>query len=178
MIEVNFFEKKAKNVLPQLMVLFFLIGLIALSVYFFIMHGLYVSQNNQNNQVIQQRSEEVAFAREIQSTSQLTEQNEQAIATLRSNTYPIVYLTESIAATISDSEETIVSFSLNEGNELLLQLNQSLIQDSADVIVSLEALPYIRRVQMNRLDNQQEELHLIELLVTIDDLILIEEAGE
>lgn len=178
MIEVNFFEKKAKNVLPQLMVLFFFVGVIAIGTYFFMMYGFYVTQYNQNNQIIEQRSEEVAFAREIQSVNQQAEQNNLAISTLESSQYPLVYLIEDILATISDSEEAIESFSLNDGSELLLLVNRALVEDSANLIVSLEALPYTSRVQMNRLENQQEEQYLIDLSITIDEAVLREEAGE
>lgn len=178
MIDINFFEKKARNVLPHLMVLFFFIGIIAIGVYFFLMHGYYVTQHNQNNQIIEQRSEEVAFAREIQSVNRLAEQNNLAISTLESNQYPLVYLTEDIAATISDSEEAIESFSLSDGSELLLQLNQSLIEDTANLIVSLEELPYTSRVQMNRLENQEEDVQLIDLSIRIDEAVLREEAGQ
>ncbi|MCC5890792.1 MAG: hypothetical protein JJU01_09485 [Alkalibacterium sp.] len=169
MIEVNFFEKKARNVLPHLMVLFFFVGLIAISVYFFLLHGLYVNQNNQNTQVIQQQSEDVALAREMQSIDVLTEQNVQTISTLEDEQYPIVYLTDDITGMIPDSEEAVLSFELTDGTDVLIQLNQSVVEDSADLIVAFEALPYTSRVQMNRLEQQGEEgEYLIELSLTID----------
>lgn len=179
MIEVNFFEKKAKNVLSHVMVLFFFVGLLALSVYFFLLHGLYVSEANQNNQMIQQQSEDVALAREIQSIDRLTEQNSQTILTLENERYPIVYLTEDIARIIPDSEDTIQSFELTEGSDLLIQLNQSAVANSAELITVFEELSYISRVQMNRLEQQgEEDEHLIELLLILDEAALREESAQ
>lgn len=179
MIEVNFFEKKAKNVLPHVMVLFFFIGLLALSVYFFILHGLYVSEANQNNQIIQQQSEDVALSREIQSIDGLTELNSQTILSLENERYPIVFLTEDIARLIPDSEDTIQSFELTDGSDLLIQINQSVVANSAELITVLENLPYTRRVQMNRLEQQgEEDEHLIELLLILDEAALREESAQ
>lgn len=177
MIEVNFFEKKARNVLPHVMIAFFLIGLLAISVYFFLLHGLYVSEANQNNQIIQQQSEDVELARDMQAIDGLTVQNNQTIMTLENEQYPIVYLTEAISDIIPNSEEAVLSFDLSDGNTIVLQLNQSAVENSADLIVAFEELTYTSRVQMNRLEQLSEDGDVfMELSLIVDESALREEA--
>lgn len=179
MIEINFFEKKARNVLPHLMIVFFFAGVMIVGIYFFLMHGLYVRQDQNSMQLLQQRSEEVSVARNMSRVDRAITMNEQAMTVLEANQYPLVYLTEDITGVIPDSEETVVTFTLNETNELMVQLDQSLVEESAELITDLEMLPYVTRVNMTRLENQGEDAgHLIELTLDIDEQILKEEGGE
>ncbi|GEN50655.1 hypothetical protein [Alkalibacterium pelagium] len=179
MIEINFFEKKARNVLPHLMIVFFFAGVMIVGIYFFLMHGLYVRQDQNSMQLLQQRSEEVSVARNMSRVDRAITMNEQAMTVLEANQYPLVYLTEDITGVIPDSEETVVTFTLNETNELMVQLDQSLVEESAELITDLEMLPYVTRVHMTRLENQGEDAgHLIELTLDIDEQILKEEGGE
>lgn len=180
MIEINFFERKEKNVLPHLMVLIFLAGLTAIGFYFFMMHGLYTRQDYTNSQLIQQRSEEVALSRELEQIDRSTIQNSAAILTLESDQYPLVFLTEELAGMIPDEENVVVSFQLTETNEVLIQINNSMIDDSSDLIAQFEQVPYITRVHMNRLEQQSEEddQFIIDLTLDIEESVLREVAAE
>lgn len=180
MIEINFFERKEKNVLPHFMVLFFFIGVLTIGIYFFMMQGIYTRQNEQNNQILQQRSEEIAQSREMEQIDNLTTQNSQAILTLENAQYPIVYLTEDLASIILNDEEVVVNFQILETNEVFIQLDNSLINDSSALIDELESVPYITRVQLDRLEQQPEEEQnfIIDLTLDIDEGLLRQEAAE
>lgn len=180
MIEINFFERKEKNVLPHLMVLFFFVGLITLSIYFPMMHGIYTRQDQNNSQLLQQRAEEVALAREMERIDRSTSQSTQAIAALENGQYPLVFLTEEIADIIPDEEDVVVTFQLIEENEVLIQLDNSLIDNSSELIVQFEQVPYINRVHLNRLEQQSQEddNYIIDLTLDIDEAMLREEAAE
>lgn len=180
MIELNFFERKERNVLPHFMVLFFFVGVIVISIYFVIMHGVYTRQDASNLQILEQRSEQVALSREMEQIEQMTVQNNQAIVALENEHYPIVFLTEDIAGIISDDEEVVVSFQLTVTNEVLLQVDHNGIDDSSELIADLEQIPYISRVNLIRLEQQtqEEETVLIDLTLELNEAVLREVAAE
>ncbi|MCC5895804.1 MAG: hypothetical protein JJU16_10110 [Alkalibacterium sp.] len=180
MIEINFFERKEKNVLPHLMVLFFFVGIMAISIYFFMMHGLYTRQDASNHQMMQQRSEEVASSRELEQINRTTTQNSDAITALENDQYPIVFLAEDIARIIPEDEAVVVSFQLTETNEVLLQMDNTMIDDHSDLIAHFEQVSYITRVHLNRLEQQPEDdgQFIIDLTLDIDEGLLREGAAE
>lgn len=178
MVEINFFEKKARNVLPHLMGGLFVLGVLLIGFYFFLMHGLYARQDFQNMERIRQQSEDVALSREMQSLNWQIEQNWQAVSDLEASRYPVIFLTEDVANIIPDSEAAIIGFSLNSSEELVLELNQDLVQNSADLISRFENQPYVDFVLFDRLDSELEgEGHVIQLTLILDPITLREEAG-
>lgn len=171
MIEVNFFEKEAKNVLPHLMGLIFFLGLVAIGVYFFLLHGLYTMQHNQNEQLIAERSEEVAFSRQIESIELRTEESQRVLENLESQQYPLVYLIEDIISTIPDDEDTLVSFESSQGNQLVLRIDGTEISETAELMRSFESVSYVDRLNLQRLEqvSQDSDEYAYELTLNINE---------
>ncbi|EXJ22418.1 hypothetical protein ADIAL_2004 [Alkalibacterium sp. AK22] len=177
MIEINFFEKKARNILPYLLGALLLLGLLVIGLYLFLMHSLYASQDVQNLEQIARQSEDVALSREMQRLSRETEQNAQVVSNFEDSRYPIVFLTADIANSIPESEETVISFNLNSPEELVLELNQSQIQASADLISTFEDKSYVNHVLFDRLISEREgDEHVIQLTLIINQEAMREEA--
>lgn len=171
MIEVNFFEKKAKNVLPHLMGLIFFVGLILIGVYFSMMHGLYVRQHLSNEQLIEQRFEDVTFSRELERVDRLTAENLRVLSTLEEQQYPMVFLMDDITQMIPDEAEVVELFEVSDDNMLVLHIDGNALSGSADLIRDFQAVDYISRVHLERLeqDQQQADEYLFELTLDIDE---------
>ncbi|SFC41495.1 hypothetical protein SAMN04488102_10691 [Alkalibacterium subtropicum] len=178
MIEVNFFEKKAINVLPYILAGIFFIFLGLIGTYFYYTHAAYSNLEQDNSQWIQVNAEEVGLSREIESLDELASQAAQVQENLDQARFPMVYVTEDLSAAVSNEGQQVASFQLNDADQAILLLENTEVTEAAAIIDDLEARSYVDRVQFLRLESQQAESDqfLFELTVDLDVEALREEA--
>ncbi|WP_368646309.1 hypothetical protein AB4027_05360 [Alkalibacterium putridalgicola] len=174
MININFFEKKKVNVLPYLMITGFFLLLAGLGTYFYLMQENYIQAEAENVAWIERETENVLLSRQMQGVDRLTNESISTQDTLVGQRYPMVYITEEIAAQVPDEGENVVSFQLTNPAQFVLTLENMTVNEGSELVNRLEDLPYVSQVNYLRLESQNNEEYLLELTIDMNETRLRE----
>ena len=176
MFEVNFFEKKQRNLLPHLMSGIFAILFIAMGIYFFLSYTHYVQTDETNKNWLREEADQLAISRQMEKYDQLTKRLTENKAIFEGKQYPMSGVVRELAAQVPNEEESISIFGLNESNQATLVLEKMSIDEISETINRFNELPYIKNTHLIRIENQTSEPEsLVELRVELDEEILREE---
>ena len=158
MIEINFFEKKKKNILPYTVVGIFLLSILLLGTYFFITYTKQENLIEEKNQWLTDNTEDIALSREISQVDQLTIQSVSVQETLRSKQYPMDTLTKELMSFIPNEAEHVSSFQLSESsNQVSLIIENINTTGIQSIIEELEKQTYIEDIELLRAEDQNQE---------------------
>lgn len=180
MIDINFFEKKQVNILPYILGGVFFLLLVLMSSYFYMTHSYYTGVQEESNQWMQANAQDVALSRRIESVDRLADQSAGVQESLTDSQYPMAFVTEDIASVIPDEVEQVSALQLNDTNQIVLILENTTVEEASSIITNFETLDYIDRVQLLRLENQQDESSQFSFEMTLDvnDAVLREVARQ
>ena len=175
MFEVNFFEKKQKNVLPYILSGIFFFLFVLLGIYFFSMQLYYNNAEVRNQEWLQMEEEELKISRQMQEYDQLTQQvgdNKVAFETMQ---YPMAYVSKTILENIPNAEKHVSIFNKNETNQLTLVLEDLTPAEVSATVEKIKTVPFISTVHFIRMENQTDGVgSVVELWLEIDETALEE----
>ncbi|GEK89320.1 hypothetical protein SAMN04488100_11138 [Alkalibacterium putridalgicola] len=180
MIDINFFEKKQVNILPYILGGVFFLLLVLMGTYFYMTHSYYTGVQEDSNQWIQANGQDVALSRRIESVDRLADQSAGVQELLTDSQYPMGFVTDDIASVIPNETEQVSALQLTEANQIVLLLENTTVEEASSIITNFETLDYIERVQLLRLENQQNESNQFSFEMTLDlnEDVLREVAGK
>lgn len=170
MMNVNFFVKKKRNILPYIVGGVFILFLLLMALYFYFTYNNYQDQITEQNNWLDENTEKVVLARRIRQVDESATQAVTVQETLRDNQYPMNELSEELAAAVPSEEERITSFTITQPTQLNLTVENINVDEAQSIVENFEALPYVRGVQFLRADKQdiEEEDHRFELIIDLD----------
>ena len=176
MFEVNFFEKKQKNVLPYVISGVFLFIVILVGLYFFFMQQYYTHAEERNLEWLQTEEKELVVSREIQTYEQLTNQVSANKGAFEAMQYPMAYVAKTILEQVPDAEKHVAIFNKNETNQITLVLEGLTATEVSETVAKLEKVDSISAVQFIRMENELggEAGSLIELWIEMNEAVLEE----
>ncbi|MGP6145558.1 hypothetical protein [Jeotgalibaca sp. A122] len=84
--------------------------------------------------------------------------------------YPMATAAEAIISIIPGGSATIITFSLDETNQVTLVLNDLSVKEIDETILKYRQQAYVTNVQLIRVENQAEEAgSLAEIWLTLDE---------
>ena len=175
MFEVNFFEKKQKNVLPYILsgIFFFLLTL--LGIYFFSMQLYYNNAEVRNQEWLQAEEEEISISRRMQEYDQLTQQVEENKVTFEAMQYPMGDVTKTILEKVPNAEKYVSIFNKNETNQITLVLEGLTATEVSATVEKFKTVPFVSTVHFIRMENQPDGAgSIVELWLEIDESALEE----
>lgn len=180
MINVNFFEKKEKNILPYIVVGGFLTLLLLMGIYFFFARMYLKDAAADKEDWIEEHAEEVVLSKRM---SQLEEQYDETMelqTKLKEEQYPMYQVTVDIAESVPDEADRLTSFQLLESNQLTLSLENTDALMAQEIVENIESLPYIEGVQLLYAESQNEKdaERRFEIIVDLDESLIFKEEAE
>ena len=183
MINVNFLRKKAKNILPALMAIVFLLGVGAIGAYIYFSRSAQDTELEQSKIWLEENAADIELSREILQVNQWISQAVDVQETLRQKQFPMNRLTENLASFIPNEDTRIASFQLSETSEqVAIVLENTGAVEALEIVNNLEAQPYVKAVQFLSTEAQGQgevsQLQLFNLIIELDLPALEEEAAK
>ncbi len=181
MINVNFFRKEAKNILPLILLLIFLLGAGAIAAEVYLSRADYEAALKRDQTWLDQNSEKLNLSREMMQVDQWISQAVDVQNTLRQNQFPMNRLTEKLAALIPDEDARVTSFQLSEASgQVSILLQNTRTEEALAIISDLEAQPYVDKVQFLNAEqqNQATQEFSFQLIIELNLQALAEEDAE
>lgn len=176
MFEVNFFEKKQRNLLPYLIGAGFLLLLILTGAYFFSMQAYYTRTETRNQEWLQTEKEQLLVSKQMQDYERLTEQAAENKAAFEALQYPMAYVMDAVTRQIPNREQQLTVFNKNETDQLTLVLDGLTVTEISETVEKFRGLPYVTEVHVIRLENQVDGAGAtVELWLDLDEAALREE---
>ncbi|MBM7541787.1 hypothetical protein [Amphibacillus cookii] len=179
MIEINFFEKKKKNLIPYLLIGLFLVGLMITSGYLTLASIQLNKQYEITHNLIQEQS---IIINDLQHVNLLANQVDQLASDLDNlvdNKHPTVFLNDDILQQLPDNPATvIIDFRYTIQGDLLLELQLTDANAVSTLTRDLQALAYITAVELEAMElvNEIEANYQVNLTISIDHVKLSEVA--
>ncbi|MFA6692034.1 MAG: hypothetical protein WCR98_08660 [Saccharofermentanales bacterium] len=171
MINVNFFRKEAKNILPLILVIIFLLGAGAIAAEVYLSRSYYENELKQDQAWLEENTAELNLSREMKQVDQWISQAVEVQDQLRQDQYPMYQLTDKLAALIPEEDMRVTSFQLSETSEQVsLVLENTRTDEALAIITDLEAQPYVDVVQVlsANLQNQENEEFSFQLIIELN----------
>ncbi|WP_017472728.1 hypothetical protein [Amphibacillus jilinensis] len=181
MIEINFFEKKKKNLIPYLLMGVLLLGIMSISGYF-ILTSIQLNKQNQTNQsLIQEQSTIIDELQHVHLLANQVDQLANDLNRLIDIKHPTVFLNDNILQQLPvDPATTIVDFNYTIQGDLLLELQLADANAVSSLTRDLLALTYVTTVELEAIDliNEVEADYQVNLTIGIDQIQLSEVAKD
>jgi hypothetical protein len=183
MINVNFFKKEKKNILPLIVMVSFLLMLFAMGLFFYFSRQYYEKTIDDQTDWMTVHAEEVVLSRRLNQLDQHTAKSIVVQEDLRARQYPMNALVENIIAFIPDENNRVQSFQLTqESNQVALIIENTNTMEARNIVEDLNSQPFIEAVQLLRAEEQADGDNQVrfEMIINLnmDGLIVGEEAGE
>ncbi|NLW53633.1 MAG: hypothetical protein GXY99_01840 [Clostridiaceae bacterium] len=181
MINVNFFRKEAKNILPLILLVIFLLGAGAIAAQIYFSRAEHEAALKHDHTWLDNNTENLELSREMMQVDQWISQAVDVQNTLRKDQFPMNRLTENLASLIPDEDERVVSFQVSETSE---QVSMVLVKTRTDealaIIRDLEAQPYVDKVQFLNAEQQDQATQefSFQFIIELNLQALAEEGAE
>ena len=181
MINVNFFRKEAKNILPLILLVIFLLGAGAIAAQIYFSRAEHEEALKHDQTWLDNNTENLELSREMMQVDQWISQAVDVQNTLRKDQFPMNRLTKNLASLIPDEDERVVSFQVSETSE---QVSMVLVKTRTDealaIIRDLEAQPYVDKVQFLNAEQQDQATQefSFQFIIELNLQALAEEGAE
>lgn len=178
MINVNFFRKEAKNILPLILMIIFLLGAGAIAAEVYLSRSYYENELKGDQAWLEENTANLDLSREMKQMDRWISQAVDVQDRLRQDQFPLYQLTDKLATFIPDEDMRVTSFQLSETSEQVsLILENTRTDEALAIIEALEAQPYVDVVQVlsANLQNQENQEFSFELIIELNPEAL---AGE
>lgn len=181
MINVNFFRKEAKNILPLILLVIFLLGAGAIAAQIYFSRAEHEAALKHDQAWLDNNTENLELSREMMQVDQWISQAVDVQNTLRKDQFLMNRLTENLASLIPDEDERVVSFQVSETSE---QVSMVLVKTRTDealaIIRDLEAQPYVDKVQFLNAEQQDQATQefSFQFIIELNLQALAEEGAE
>ncbi|MGP6139283.1 hypothetical protein [Jeotgalibaca sp. A127] len=170
MFEVNFFEKKQKNYLPHLLTLLSFLLLLGIGIYLFMTRAFLLNTDDRNSNWLADEANRITISRQMKHYQQTAAQLNEDKVLFEERQYPMATAAEAIISIIPGGSATIITFSLDETNQVTLVLNDLSVKEIDETILKYRQQAYVTNVQLIRVENQAEEAgSLAEIWLTLDE---------
>lgn len=181
MININFFKKEKKNILPYAAGGVFLLSALLIGAYLFFTYTTHQNRIEDNNQWLVDNAAEIELSREISELDQLATQSVAVQETLREAQYPMAKLTNDVMSFIPNEKDRVSAFLVSEAaNQISLTMETTTTTQAQSIIEDLEEQPYIEDVEFLRADDQGQEndQYRFELIINLNMDGYVEEEAE
>lgn len=179
MFEVNFFEKKQRNYLPQLLGILTILILVGIGLYFFTTHAYLVGKDEQNKEWLVTEAEQVAVSRQIRNYELTTAQLNEEKSLFEEMQYPMATAADSLVKLVPGGSGSIMTFNLSAENQLTLVLGNLSITEINETVLAFREQDYVMNVQLIRVESEVEDTDLLaEIWVTLDEDVLRGEGAQ
>lgn len=179
MINVNFFRKKAKNILPLLLIIFFLLGAGAIAAEIYLSRTGYEDELANDQKWQEENAADLELSRAIMQVDQWISQAVDVQETLRQKRFPMNQLSEDLAGFIPDEDVRVSSFQVSEASgQAAIVLENTGMAEALSIVENLQAESYIDSVQFLRAESQEQNPRQFSFEFLIDlDLSALEEVA-
>lgn len=183
MININFFRKEKKNILPVFLVLAFLVAAAGIAVQLYFARDSKEATLAQYQSLLQENVANVELSQEIMNVDQWVSQSVEVQNILLEKQFPMNYLTEDLASYIPDESSRVSSFQLAEGSDQVsIVLENTDTTEALKIVKNLEERPYINAVQFLSAEAQSEgeerPEHRFNLIIELNLEALLEEVAK
>lgn len=180
MININFFEKKERNVLPYIVGGLFFLLLFIMAIYFFFARVYYRETISDKNDWMNDQAEEFVLSKEMSKLDKQYNESVQLQEKLKESQYPMDKLSKDISASVPDELTRISSLQYLETDQLTLTLENTDPKTAQIIIESIENLPYVTGLQLLYADSQDagDGIQAFELIIDLDEELIVEEEPE
>ena len=169
MININFFRKEARNILPLLLVLVFLLGALAIAVEVYYSRILQEAELEESQIWLEAHAEDLELSREMRVVEQWISQAVDVQETLRREQFAMDLLSEEMTALIPEEDERVTSFQISKSSKsVALVLENTGTAEALQIVGDLEELPYVVEVQLLSVELQDEESQEFGFNLSID----------
>ena len=180
MININFFRKEAKNILPLLLIVAFLLGAGAIGAYLYLGRTAQEAELGRSEAWLKENVANVELSREILQVDQWISQAVDVQETLRQKQFPMNWLTEDLASFIPNEDARVTSFQLSEASEeVSIVLENTGTVEALKIVKDLEARPYVDAVQFLNMQAQEQgegsQQNLFNLIIELNMEALAQE---
>lgn len=178
MIEINFFEKKKKNIVPIIYTVIFLLGILLIGGYVGGSHVYFARQTSRNQAFIDENQVEVVEARRKERVLTQLVETENDMTQLTTDRHPTIFLYDEIHEVFADADNTVQVYQFTVGEPLYIELMNIDLDMAAHYMVELQAVSFIDHVELNSTYLEESDEYRAEFQLMINEEVLREEWRE
>lgn len=178
MFEVNFFEKKQKNVLPHVLIGLAIMFALGSGLYFFFSRNAILDKDEENRAWLVGEAEQLAVSRQIKQYEEAALRLQADKPLFEERRHHVAEAATAILDLIPGGAANTKSFSLDE-NKVILVVDKLSVAEVNTTMTALQNQNFVTNVQFIRMEAEGEaKQSLVEIWVLLDEAIFQGEVSQ